>query len=466
MEAKNQTKNINNSNITKEGKKPKGYSRFFRNVIKEKSKVLKDILQKRFFKWRKDALKGKIKKTVMIRISVSKEKEPKNRYLINKAQPKEFSKSVNKNDYKAFNINNLPKDINNIRIQKVENIENEDKVKENNKKNNNIIINTNNNINNKNNNIFVNNKKNNKEENKDKAKIYKKVNAIKNTGNKQLLKQPLKNQIKQPININKPINIISNKPKTRLITRPDNKINKPKINIADYNNNEIPKVTPKIKKMNQIYSTKIFNASNEKGIQNSNTKTPSQDFRNNNNMSVTYASSSKKSDNNNNINYRKINNLSEIPKGFNKKYEGFYEYTFPVKTVKIDLTRDNKNNSNISYNSRTSKRQNRNEDDKLAYNKDNLLDKKLFNNNAYRRRDNNNETKSLSNYSVKSNNDNLSSYSRSRKNSSYTHGPTGFRPSLKAGITTVVQHYSGQRKQLDNYDTNSYKNENRKNKNL
>ena len=96
-------------------KKPKGYTRFFRKVIKNKAKVMKDIIQNRFFKWRKDALKGKIKKTIMIRISVSREKDPKSKYLISKDKPKELPKSINKNDIKSININNPSQNINDIK---------------------------------------------------------------------------------------------------------------------------------------------------------------------------------------------------------------------------------------------------------------------------------------------------------------------------------------------------------------
>ena len=60
------TKDKNNNLSLKEKKKPKGYARFFRKVIKEKNKSMKNIIQNRFYQWRKDALRGKIKKTVMI----------------------------------------------------------------------------------------------------------------------------------------------------------------------------------------------------------------------------------------------------------------------------------------------------------------------------------------------------------------------------------------------------------------
>lgn len=443
----------NKTNLSlKQRKKPKGYSRFLRNVIKEKTKVMKEIIQNRFFKWRKDALRGKIRKTVMIRIAVSKEKEPKNRYLINKPNPKEFSKSVNKNDYKAFNINNIPKDnINNIRIQNVKNIEKEDKEKNKDKyKKSDINKNINTNISNRNKNT-LDNKKNNKEENKD--KVYKKININKNKDN-----QPNK-QNKQN---KQQINTISNIPKAKPIPKQD-KVYKHKINITDY---EIPKETPKTRKTNPIYSSNT-SISNKKEIPN-NYKNYSKDLNknNNNNIGIAYSSSSKQ---NYISNYRKKNNLSEIPKEYSKAIGKYHDYTsMPVKTVKIDLTEDNKNKNynNVTYNPRTFKRQNRNDYNNLAYNKTNNLNNKLLNTNTYHRKDNtNNDNKSVSNYSVKSanyNNETFSPYSRSRKDSNVTSGPTVRRPSLKEGLTTVIQHYSGQRRKYENYNTNSYKNESRK----
>ena len=79
---------------------------------------MKEILQNHFFKWRKDALKGKIKKAVMIRISVSREKDPKSKYPISRVKPKEQSRSVNKNNFESLNSNNPPQNINNIKNQR------------------------------------------------------------------------------------------------------------------------------------------------------------------------------------------------------------------------------------------------------------------------------------------------------------------------------------------------------------
>ena len=66
------------SDSLKEKEKPKGYTRIFRNIIKKKSEIMKNILKNRFTKWRKESLKGLIvKKTIIVRISVSREKDYK-----------------------------------------------------------------------------------------------------------------------------------------------------------------------------------------------------------------------------------------------------------------------------------------------------------------------------------------------------------------------------------------------------
>ena len=57
---------------------------------------------------------------------------------------------------------------------------------------------------------------------------------------------------------------------------------------------------------------------------------------------------------------------------------------------------------------------------------------------------------------INNNNDSSSLYSRSRKSSNITSGINSFRKNSKGGITTVIQHYSGQRRKYDNYDNNTY----------
>ena len=79
------------SDSLKEKEKPKGYTRIFRNIIKKKSDIMKNILQKRFTKWRKESVKGLIvKKTIIVRISVSREKDYKDRKRKGKRKIKKY----------------------------------------------------------------------------------------------------------------------------------------------------------------------------------------------------------------------------------------------------------------------------------------------------------------------------------------------------------------------------------------
>ena len=205
-----------NKNITellRTRKKPKGCSRFLRNVIKDKANVMKEILKNRFFKWRKDALRGKIKKTVMIRISVSREKDPKPKHQIGKARPKELPKSVNKNDLRTVNKNNIPKNITNIQTQNINKIIKEDKASNN--KRSNIDQNKN---------ILI---------KKDDKKGKEKENINRNV----VAQKKIENQPRKDPKVNK---IMDNK-KMNLYDK--NKINK---------KTEKPKIIPKSNRVNQV----------------------------------------------------------------------------------------------------------------------------------------------------------------------------------------------------------------------
>ena len=92
-------KSKKNKEINKE-KKRKGYVRVLRNYIQKKDKNRKEIMQNCLKNWEKQILKGQIiKKKVIIRISLSKEKEPKircrNRFNMEKEE-KERPKSIKK----------------------------------------------------------------------------------------------------------------------------------------------------------------------------------------------------------------------------------------------------------------------------------------------------------------------------------------------------------------------------------
>ena len=115
------------SDSLKEKEKPKGYTRIFRNIIKKKSEIMKNILKKRFAKWRKDTMKGLIvKKTIIVRISVLREKDYKDRYKnklrLDKENEKGKSKSTNKNVIKSHNF--IQPEINSYNIvrEKIDNM--------------------------------------------------------------------------------------------------------------------------------------------------------------------------------------------------------------------------------------------------------------------------------------------------------------------------------------------------------
>ena len=413
----NKDKDKNKNTSLKARKKSKGYCRFLRNVIKEKAKVMKEVIQNRFFKWRRDALKGKLKKTVMIRISVSREKDPKSSYQLNKAKLKEQSKSVNKNDFKSFNINNVAKNITNLKVQNIDKIEMQDK--------------------------HINDIKN------------KNVNQNKNIVNKNIV--DIKNK-KEPEKIKE---LKNNKEK------PDfqNKTNdKGKINNKIY----IPKVIPKNDKINQAKTSNI-----PKPNQNIVMKNPQNvnkpNITNNSNISV-YTSTSNRHNTNPIKNIRDNKNLvdkynqnkniqsdtkDKIPKDYYKKYEKYNQHTsLPVKKVEIDLTEG-------KYKRKTFNRDNKDNNLKnnLNHDRNKLQNNNIYNTNSYQRWNNaNNDNKSLYNYSVKTenyNNDSSSIYTRSRKDSNFSYVPNQMRNSSKGGITTVIQHYSGQRRKYDNYDNNN-----------
>ena len=460
----NQPINIVKNNETKENinlktrKKVKGYCRFLRNVIKEKSKSLKEIIQKRFIKWRKDALKGKIKKTVMIRISVSKEKDPKSKYQISKANPKERSKSVNKNELKSFNINNLPKNITNLKVQKVD-----DFIKKGNKINTNKVndVKTYNNIEIK----SISNVNTNKDKNEKENTIYKKVNpSNKNEGNKvnnnNVIKIDLSKYNKKDNNSK---NQINNQKATPIIKPEVNKLNKEHIS-------KIPKQSQNIikNKPQELNKKPISNTSNINIVYTSSTKknNPNETNKKNENKYSTtqnYQTDIKDKMNKNKNKDNKTDLKDNIPKDLYKKYErNNQNNSRTINNIKIDLTKGNYTRQ--TFNNRHVK--DNNSFTNPSYNDNKLQKIHLYNNNTYQRRNNDNtDNKSISNYSIKTdinirnynnNEDSLSVHSRPRRESNITNGDASFRKNSKGGRTTVIQHYSGQRRKYENYDNNTY----------
>ena len=91
--------------------KPKGYVRIFRKYIKKKAQIMNNIIDNRFKLWKKITLKGlKVKRTIFIRISVSKEKDRKNKSY------SEAKLNIGKKNLNNINIINQNKllELNNI----------------------------------------------------------------------------------------------------------------------------------------------------------------------------------------------------------------------------------------------------------------------------------------------------------------------------------------------------------------
>ena len=116
-------KNIISNN---ENKRQKGFTKIFRNLIKKKTNIMKNILENRFNMWKKEAFKGTfIRKTVLVRISVSRDKIDKNRNYnrlndmkeINDNRPRTAEKKLKCLNKKNEKVNNL-KNINIIDMKK------------------------------------------------------------------------------------------------------------------------------------------------------------------------------------------------------------------------------------------------------------------------------------------------------------------------------------------------------------
>ena len=394
--------------LTKEAKmhNNKGFVRIFRNIFKKKDKNRKKILGNRFVKWRKESLKGlKIKKTIVVRISVSREKDlkHKNKFNIEKEKEKEKSKSVNKNQIKSFN-----KNVNNLKTEIIKN-----------------------NIDNKIETKIYDNKFNN-------IGIYEVAKKIKNYKGKNDNQAINKNKDLINNNINNTKNINNDKIKTQ---------NK-KIEIND----NMPKITPKIDKNRNIYPIYNPSAQNNAGFG----PTPQKQY---DNVSVVFTSSTKKAKNdipiNKNNNLKSAYNLNNNnqhkniqssdknnqSKGYYMKYEGYHKdkKENPIMTPKLNQNNTNrqsykynKNEYNLSMNIKRKISDNIDNSfsqlNKTDYNK---YMRKTYQTNA--RTGNNKEKNTIDTYD--------------KKDKNYTYSQNTAKPSLKSGVTTVVQHYSGRRKQ-------------------
>ena len=439
-EKKNENENILNHNLNdleptkeqiKEKKKSKGFTRILRSIIKKNNEIMKNILKTRFTEWRKEALKGlKVKKTILIRISVSKEKDYKNRNMkLDDVKEKEKSKSINKYDIKSFKS---PKDKNiyNIVREKIDNPDNDN--------NNDIkIVNT----------------------------------EIKNSNGKDD-----KNSNNILIEKNNDINIKSEVDKNKEIKIEVNNTNlKPQktklINIS----NEKPKYTPQATRnvRNQIIDSK--NNLNNKFIKIDNTSQKNKTYVQNIQNSREKVDSNKKQP----LNINNIGMLYSSSTTKKNKKEKEQKYTFVNNGNLTDSKNlfNDKNQMKGYYNRNNGYLNNKTFDISKSVN---LNDKGYISQTTYKKIDNRkkvndmNRTKNISNdinlysrktYQVNKNkntsvNNNNSSYTNYNSRVLISSVDKIINPEkLKAGVTTVVQHYGGTKKQLQNYESNSFINQ-------
>ena len=255
---RNRTKENYNSN---DDKKNKGYARIFRKIIKKNNNILKNIINNRFKKWQKEAFKGTyIRKTIVVRISVSRDKILKNRNVSNPLLSKEKIKGIRPNSedknikHKNKNDNRKNNMINNIQWKNDYQL----KTPERSKEKNNIYSNEKMNKNGKNSLITISD--------------YKKNDKAQDNTNK-------KNNTYNPSNLS---NITSsnglnknpyNKPKINNIQNNNNK--KTASNIYTYELNK-PLLNPK-----DIFSRYDNKTANQKNIiNNNNTKMKNKDYKN------------------------------------------------------------------------------------------------------------------------------------------------------------------------------------------
>ena len=442
---------ISNDASLKKEKKHKGYVRILRNYIKKKEKIRKDIIQNLFKRWMKQTLKGAIiKKKIMIRISLSKEKEPKNKYRdkykMEKENIKEQSKSVNKKIIKSINKypsnskkeklkNNLtiiPKEKINIKINNT-NLNNYDIAKriKNYQGPNNKIQNINKT------NYTIKKPENNKiiDISNEKSKITPKINISDKSKNiypiNNLNTQFLEITYSSKKNNNKIIN--NNKSNNYIKIEPQNIKNIINTNKKDINSNSNTKLI--CNNNSSIAFTSSFIKNSSKNIE----KIQKDDYKIRYNTNSANTGQIKKEGN---INFIKLNvpiyNNSKRNDLNNKKGNANKTY-IPYDKNKIKIYKKEISNNNINKTYNIDKN----------YNRTNIhknITKKINNNNCNKNKEGNiGERKS---------------YYSSRRNSNSAISQLSQlteKSSLKGGVTTVIQHYSGKRRQYEQYDNNSQK---------
>ena len=504
--------------------KPRGYVRILRKLFKKKDTIRKNRVQNLFKKWVQQTLKGlTIKKTIMVRISVSKDKDQKNKNrhkivgkndkdLIN-VKTNNYSQKcrnvnnimrekiddnekntldriivVNKNNDKKYNIHDIPKYVKPVNDNKSRNISN--------------IINNYNNL----------------------IPQRKNLNLI-DISNDKKLKSPRisdvdknKNKNLYPIinNLNMKFTEINNTSKNKNNNNNNTNIN-PNYNIYRRNDQkqiQIQNIPIKVQNSNQNQNPNI--KFDNMSITYSTYTRKKNDKQNNNNTNNNFSTYTNYS--------QKANNDENAPKVFHMKYQGYHDnknifIPIPVKKIEVnkrdnyrdkstDKSRDREKNIkkyNIGkpINKNSLHEGNKSDNDfikKKVYQINNNINNNINNitrndnkKNSYRTIDIESKRSSYRNNVIENNerinrilnndngrfkriidNDNDSGrYSRTidseinfishrrNNNSNYSQITA---PTLKGGVTTVIQHYSGRRRQLEQYDQNTFNRKKMKNK--
>ena len=158
-------------------------------------------------------------------------------------------------------------------------------------------------------------------------------------------------------------------------------------------------------------------------------------------------------------------NDKNISKGYYVKYDGYHDNenihsTIPTTTINLNKKEHISHNSINSFKKIISSKQN---SANKSYNTNNNSDINLYqrkthqviinNKKNYIITKNNNSSYNIPNNIGRNNNYNL----RTEKHISIGQKLIKKEHSLKGGITTVIQHYGGRKKQLENYDPINYK---------
>ena len=439
----------NDNNLSlKEDNKQMGYVRILRNIFKKKDDSRKDIIKNVFKEWRIKTLNGlTIKKTVIVRISVSRDKDQKDKNKLSLDKEKVKSKNDNKIDYKS--LNNSQNFIRNIKIKS---LDTDEKTQVN---NNSIDY------------IINENKNNNNIEHYDKSnKIINYKGQINHKSNNSSLINTNNSNIIFPKNYL--IDVNSEKPKYKINNNVEIKKIYP-VNNANKNLVEISRYSYKNKynnNNNSNYTTKTTSEYSQNTYKRNLIKIPHLKFSN---ASVIYSSTNKNNikDNINNRSYLINNNRptintinyistdNNISKDFINNNNKSINATIPFKDVNSDLAHiSQKLNNYRLYEPKRNIINNRIEPIKNNISLGNPIN---YNSNYKTSTFQVNKSKNSLDYLKNIININNSNQINGRNSNYSFYSQKTAIPTIKSGITTVIQHYSGRRKQYNQYDQNTHR---------